>query len=259
MDFKPFYTFIFIIFVSCSQRNANLEINSSIINNAQLYKQYYKTIQEIPLPDGFERLNPTDEGFSNFLRNLPLKQNNTVYLYDGREKGNQSAQFAVLDISVGDKDLQQCADAVMRIRAEFLFSEANYSAILFTDNEGTAYRFNPPYNRTNFQQYLNRVFGMCGSASLEKQLKPTNLQNIVPGDVIIKGGFPGHAVIVLDVAKNAQNEKIYMIAQSYMPAQDIHILVNPNNDKLSPWYKVDQDLLIETPEYTFKSTQVKRW
>jgi hypothetical protein len=29
----------------------------------------------------------------------------------------------------------------------------------------------------------------------------------------------------------------FLLAQkSYMPAQDIHILVNPSNDKLGPWY-----------------------
>ena len=29
-----------------------------------------------------------------------------------------------------------------------------------------------------------------------------------------------------------------MLAQSYQPAQDIHIVVNPLNEKMSPWYEV---------------------
>ena len=50
---------------------------------------------------------------------------------------------------------------------------------------------------------------MCGSASLSKQLNPvTDFSTIQPGDVIIRGGFPGHAVIVMDVATNASDEKI---------------------------------------------------
>ena len=42
------------------------------------------------------------------------------------------------------------------------------------------------------------------------------------GDVLIQGGSPGHAVIVVDMAENpATGEKLYLLAQSYMPAQDI--------------------------------------
>jgi Domain of unknown function (4846) len=38
----------------------------------------------------------------------------------GDMKARQDVQYAVLDISVGNRDLQQCADAVMRIRGEYL-------------------------------------------------------------------------------------------------------------------------------------------
>jgi hypothetical protein len=107
---------------------------------------------------------------------------------------------------------------------------------------------------------MERVFGMCGSASLLKQLKAvTNFSAIQPGDVIIRGGFPGHAVIVVDAAENKKGKKIFMLAQSYMPAQDIHILVNPVNKNLSPWYEVDDEKKIMTPEYLFYKTELKRW
>ena len=101
---------------------------------------------------------------------------------------------------------------------------------------------------------------MCGSASLAKQLKPVNsFSQIQPGDVIIRGGFPGHAVIVMDVAVNNSGKKIYLLAQSYMPAQDIHVLKNPNNTGLSPWYEVNDDTVIYTPEYTFSQHELRRW
>ncbi|MBC7936497.1 MAG: hypothetical protein H7Y86_14200, partial [Rhizobacter sp.] len=79
-------------------------------------------ISSIALPGGFKRISYKKETFGEWLRALPLKKDKTVYLYDGSVKPNQSAQFAVLDISVGNKDLQQCADAVMRLRAEYFFS-----------------------------------------------------------------------------------------------------------------------------------------
>lgn len=101
---------------------------------------------------------------------------------------------------------------------------------------------------------------MCGSASLSKQLHPVaGLSAIEPGDVIIRGGFPGHAVIAVDVAVNKVGEKIYLLAQSYMPAQDIHILVNPADENLSPWYSVNNNKFIQTPEYLFYSNELKKW
>ena len=51
----------------------------------------------------------------------------------------------------------------------------------------------------------------------------TSLQ---PGDVFIKGGSPGHAVIVVDVAIYPQTgKKVFLLAQSYLLAHQIQILV----------------------------------
>lgn len=233
--------------------------NAAVINDTGKGTGPHGFIKEIPLPDGFKRIKRAPASFGWWLENLPLKHYKTVYLFNGKPKPNQTAQFAVLAISVGKTDLQQCADAVMRLRAEYLFSQKRFRDIHFTDNSGTTYQFHEPYNYINLQHYLRRVFGMCGSASLAKQLSSVSLKDIDAGDVIIKGGFPGHAVIVMDLAINSEGKKIYQLAQSYMPAQDIHILVNPMNKILSPWYPVNEDEMITTPEYIFKRADVKRW
>ena len=218
----------------------------------------YPFIKDIPLPEGFTRVETGS--FGKYLRQIPLKKDRTVYLFNGRPKDNQTAQFAVLDISVGNQDLQQCADAIMRLRAEFLYAEKRFAQISFADNNSKAYLFYPPYTVANFNKYLLRVFSMCGSASLSKQLHPVaGLSAIEPGDVIIRGGFPGHAVIAVDVAVNSARAKIYLLAQSYVPAQDIHLLVNPADENLSPWYSVNNNKLIQTPEYLFYSNELKKW
>jgi hypothetical protein len=49
-----------------------------------------------------------------------------------------------------------------------------------------------------------------------------------------------------------------MLAQSYMPAQEIHVLKNPVSDKLNPWYEAKKGA-IETPEWTFGSDDLKSW
>jgi Domain of unknown function (4846) len=263
MPFKPLLFFCLLLSLSCNN-TASSSGNKPGANKPEIVKTTSKnpfhTINAIPLPDSFTRIHADSNSFTTWLRNVPLKEDKTVYLFDGRLKLNQLAQFAVLDISIANKNLQQCADAVMRLRAEYLFAEKKYGAIHFTDNELTEYAFHPPYTKENFMQYMEKVFGMCGSASLAKQLnKVTDFTTIQPGDVLIRGGFPGHAVIVMDVAENIAGKKVFMLAQSYMPAQNIHVLINPLSETNSPWYEVNEVKKIITPEYWFYQNELKRW
>ena len=221
--------------------------------------------------------------FGNWLLHLPIKENSTVYLYNGEEKYNQTAQYKVIDIDVGTSDLQQCADAVMRLRAEYLYSIRKYKKIHFNYTNGVNIGFDKwssglyptlKGNKVNwvtstknntshasFRKYMNNIFMYAGTASLEKELISVELSNIKSGDVFIKGGFPGHAVIVLAVALNiSTNDRCFILAQSYMPAQNIHVLKNLNNSSLSPWYSLKEcNSAIETPELTFYPNQLKRF
>jgi hypothetical protein len=83
--------------------------------------------------------------------------------------------------------------------------------------------------------------------------------DIRAGDVFIRGGSPGHAVLVMDMAVNAAGQKIFLLAQSYMPAQDIHILKNPGNPPFPWYYTVGADKLVVTPEWVFKWEEVMRF
>jgi Domain of unknown function (4846) len=220
----------------------------------------FLAINQIPTPDNFKRTSVAENSFGQWLRDVKLKKDKTVFLFDGKQKTNQAVQFAVLDFSVGTKNLQQCADAVMRLRAEYLFSKKLFEQIVFIDNEQNKYQFETPFDRAHFDLYLQKVFGMCGTASLAKQLTlQPDFTKIEIGDVIIKGGFPGHAVIVMDVAENSVGEKMYLLAQSYMPAQDIHLLNNPMEFANSPWYAISKNEWIVTPEYVFTKNQLMHW
>jgi len=195
-------------------------------------------------------------------------------LYNGNEKNRQDVHEAVLDIDVGTKDLQQCADAVMRLRAEYLYSTKQYEKLHFNFTNGfnaeftkwvKGYRIKIKGNKTTwylatkpsdskevFKAYLEIVFSYAGTLSLSKELNKKSIGDIQAGDVFIKGGSPGHAVIVMDVAMNVKGtERVFCIAQSYMPAQNIHVLKNPNNAKLSPWYNLKEGETLETPEWDF--------
>lgn len=218
----------------------------------------HQTIGDITALAGYQRLKTGSGSFGEWLRNIPLKKSKTVYCWDGSLKKNQLVQFAVLDMPVGKKDLQQCADAVMRLRSEYLFAQQRFSEIVFTDNAEKVYQWRDGSNRSLFEQYLENVFGWCGSASLERQLVPVNKQQLIePGDVFIKGGFPGHAMIVVDVAINSYGERIFMLAQSYMPAQDIHIVNNPTEKEMNPWFSLHDTII--TPEWIFSRSQLRKW
>ena len=260
MLFKPCRVFLLLPLFSCNNNKANSYNADNTVAASHLKTPLpYQNIQQISLPGGYVRIESDSNLFAAWLRKIKLKTDRTVYLFNGRKKENQSAQFAVLDITVGKKDLQQCADAVIRMRAEYLFSQKEFGKILFTDNEGKEYLFKPPYNRQHLDTYLDLVFGMCGSASLSKQLTSSVVKDILPGDILIRGGFPGHAVIVMDVATNKAGSKIYLLAQSYMPAQDIHLLNNPSDKNLSPWYQVTAAEKMVTPEYLFTTNDLKKW
>jgi len=239
-------------------------------------------VSQLSPPSGYTRIPFVPGTFATWLRNITLKKDPTVYLYNKQPKPNQAAQYAVLDISVGDKDLQQCADAVMRLRAEYLYQQNQGDKIAFSATDGTkmdyrswqeGYRFKLQNNklvkvkggttgnsRASFDQYLQTVFAYAGTLSLCKELKPVpSIHDIKPGDVFIKGGSPGHAVIVIDVAANAAGKKMFLLAQSYMPAQDIHILKNPADNTLSPWYPEDFGQTLLTPEWRFGSGELMGW
>ncbi|MCG2616000.1 DUF4846 domain-containing protein [Terrimonas sp. NA20] len=240
----------------------------------------YPNTGQIPLPAGFTRTAASPDSFAQWLRDVKLKPDNTVYLYNGNRKRNQDAQFAVMDISVGKKDLQQCADAVIRLYAEYQYSKQQYDRISFNATDGTTidyeswkegYRFplrqhrlqkvktaEASNSRKSFDQYLEVVFSYAGTLSLSRDLQRVNdINDIKPGDVFVEGGSPGHAVTVTDVARSANGKKIFMLAQSYMPAQDIHILKNPENG--SAWYSTEFGSRLHTPEWVFKHNSLYRW
>jgi len=113
-----------------------------ITSNTSLINPAGTTIAtRINVPKGYKRMELDSTSFGYYLRNFPLKHHNsTVYQYDGAEKYAQ-VYAAVLDIDVGTKDLQQCADAVMRLRAEYLYKRKLYDKIHFNFTNGFIVEF----------------------------------------------------------------------------------------------------------------------
>jgi hypothetical protein len=239
-------------------------------------------VKDIPVPNGYVKLKFDSLHVASYLQDLSFKEDNSVYLYNGQLKYNQSAQYAVIDIDVGTKDLQQCADATMRLRAEHLYKTGQFDQIQFHFTSGhlakwTSYAsgYRPRISgssvnwvksakadssHSNFRKYMDLIFSYCGTRSMDKEVQRIGIKDVQPGDVFHVTGNPyGHAITVMAVAKDTSGSPIFLLSQSYMPAQNIHVLVNPNDKKLSPWYALKEGEYLITPEWDFPPNSLKRW
>ena len=208
-------------------------------------------------PSGYTQQKITPGSFAEWLQNLPLKPAGThTQTYTGVIARTDIETAAVVDISIGKQDLQQCADAVMRLRGEYLYQAKRYSEISFNFVSGfkcdyihyaNGYRYHnnhwvaqakKDYSYPTFMRYMELVFSYAGTLSLEKELhKVTDPNELKAGDVFIHGGSPGHCFIVMDVVENNQHKKQFLLAQSFMPAQNLQVL---QYDRGQYWFTMDK-------------------
>lgn len=244
-----------------------------------------KLINRHKVPAGFKLAKTQSGSFQDWLRNLPMKPKGTpIKLFNGKKKMLQALNAGVLDIDVGSTDLQQCADAVMRLRAEYLYSRKEFQKIHFNYTSGfkaeyakwregykigvkgnDAYYYKKPKDNdkqySGFRKYLWNVYNYAGTYSLNKEMIKQSSNNLKEGDVLIIGGFPGHVVMVAAVAENEKKEKAVLLIQSYMPAQNIHIVKKQLVSGEKVWFKVEdlKDKGWNTWEFNYTDEHLKTW
>ncbi len=218
----------------------------------------------------------TKDSWEYFLQHLPLVKE-PILNYKGEPVADQSKHVAIVKYDVGKRDLQQCADVLMRLRAEYLFQEKRFDEIGYHFTSGEFYSW-AMYNcglrplikgnrisfkkvgvssqtHTSLRNYLDIVYTYSNTVSLSKELKPATKFDI--GTIIIKPGFPGHTCIIIDKIENEKGEEWYKLAEGFMPAQSIYVLSNPN-DKNSPWYQLNKGS-IRTSSFFFDDYFLKRF
>lgn len=204
----------------------------------------YKTIGEIPAPKGFERTE--GNGYSNYLRSIPLRAKGTkVKLYTGGNANYQTLNYAVLDVPL-ISNWEQCADACIRLRSEYLYQAGKYDQIAFKDVNGKTMSYTGGKNRKALEKYLTKVYGMASTASMDRYMETRELKEIQPGDVFVykarKLEHYGHALMVVDVAVDPKTgERAYLIAEGNTPARDLHILNNFWHPFSAPWFYLKGD------------------
>ena len=192
------------------------------------------TIKErVIIPKGFTRDSLSVKGFKEYVRNYKLKSfGSKVINYDGNPYFFQQGHIGVLDINVPSNGLQQCADALIRIRSEYLWDINQKNKIGFNFTSGhycswTKYAqgYRPKINgnkvefkktsrkddsKVNFHTYLNLIYNYSGTLSLYHELPKINsVDSLQIGDMLILGGSPGHVVMIADKIKNEAGESAF--------------------------------------------------
>ncbi len=241
-----------------------------------------KTLEKrVHTPAGYKRKEADSKSLTTFLREYPLKKaGSKVRLYNGKKKENQDAHAAVFKLPLEKENLQQCADSVMRVYAEYYWKTEQKEKISFRFVDGfqadyvrwrEGYRIQTGATRSswvssgayddsykNFQKYMRMVFAYASTISMKAESKKIKLSKIQVGDIFLKDGSPGHVVMVVDICENEDGKKAFLLGQGYMPAQEFHLLKNPAHEE-DPWYyETEISYPLETPEYTFEKGCLRR-
>lgn len=215
-------------------------------------------------PPGYTRAPA--EGYAAWLRGLPmLPEGAPVQSYRGDLiwSGDDPRLLGVVALDVGEADLQQCADTILRLRLEWLWQQqASDIGFRFTSGhrstwagwargerpviQGSKVSFvrsaAPDASRASFERYRANLFTYAGTLSLAREGQLVPASAVTGGDFLVQGGSPGHAVVVLDVSRDEAGHAAVLVGEGFMPAQSMHVLRGP----LAGWYPVEDTLLVPT-------------
>ena len=223
--------------------------------------------ERFPAPAGTARVDVVDGSFGAWLRALPLlPPGSPVLAFNGLAIAAPWAR-AVVDLDVGTKDLQQCADSAIRLYAEHRRAACKTAACA-ADVDGLSFHATsgdllpwkryaagerpsavknriqwqkkaaPSSSSSTFRAWLDTVFMWAGSMSLAKDTVAVDVA--APGDLLVIGGSPGHVLVILDVAVAKGARPRLLLGQGYMPAQSFHVL---------GWFGVDDDGSVLVPSW----------
>jgi len=234
------------------------------------------------LPEGYHRKAYPNGSFQEYLRQYPLKKHgSSIINFDGSKYFAQHWHDAILEVPVPTNGLQQCADALMRLRAEYLWDQNRKNEIGFNFTSGhycswkkyaegfrpkingnkvTFHKTAPPNaSKANFYKYLNLIYTYAGTLSLHTELPKVQIKDLRIGDMLVKPGSPGHIEIIVDKIENDKGDKLYLLAQGNTPAQNVCLLKNFEDTSISPWYRFKENNAVYTPSYYFEKATFVRF
>ncbi len=248
--------------------------------NSPLIRKDGKTLEErFATPEGYVRTPAEADSMTAFLRGYALEPHGSKVKYHTGKTKHAKTAVAVFAMHLGEKNLQQCADSVMRMYAEYMRACGREDEIAYhfvsgflcdwptfrsgkrvtVDGDEVNWRDGASASDSDetFEEYLELVFNYASTLSLWKESEEVALSDVTVGDIFLKAGSPGHVVMVVDVCEK-DGKKAFLLAQGFMPAQQFHVLCN-NAHLSDPWYYVDEiKYPFKTPEYTFSEGSFRR-
>ena len=257
-------------------------VEASISTPSLINKDSSTIASRVNIPEGYKRVTYAKGSYEDYLRNYKLKPfGSKIINYDNSEYFWQGGHIGILEIPVPKNGLQQCADALIRIRSEYLWKNNRKDEIGFNFTSGhycswkkyaEGYRpkingnkvnFNKTANANpseeNFYKYLNLIYMYSGTLSLYNELKSVDSKDLQLGDMLIRGGSPGHIVMIGDEVVNENGDKLFLLFQGNTPAQSVHLVKNLEDATISPWYQLENDAVVPVSNYTFGSAKFVRF
>ena len=130
------------------------------------------------------------------------------------------------------------------------------------DGDGIAWESARPQGKSHgdLRRYLDLLFGFASTRSLAAELRPVpSLRGAQIGDVFIRPGQPGHAVMIADMAVDAAGRRAVLLVQGSMPARGIYLLNNTAHPDLGAWFELADGRPLVTPGYEFRAGELRRF
>jgi hypothetical protein len=223
-----------------------------------LYSQ--STIRDIPLTsESFNRVNVEQGSFAEHLRNMSLLPpgSDVLNYKDGIFKSGQDTAVAyVVDLDIRGRRLEQCMDILVRLYAEYLWKSnrlgelrlplpggywlkwvdwrEGYRPIFKGIDVSLKKTSHPDTSLKTYQSYLNMVYSEAHTQQFYHAYQSLDRNTVEIGDIVIRKGSKGHAVMIVDLAKNENGEYVALVGNGDTPACQFFLLNHRKDDVWIP-------------------------
>jgi len=208
------------------------------------------TIEEISLPSkDFYRVDIIKNSFADFLRKRPLKKpGSDVINYRGGvfKSGADTSVAFVVDMDVAGRRLEQCMDILVRLYAEHLWGKEQirnfnlplpgghrlewkkwkmgFRPVFKGINVSWIRLSQPDSSHQSYRAFLNTVYGESHTQQFYHAYHAIERREVQIGDIIIKKGTKGHAIMIVDLVKNKRGQMMALIGNGDTPACQFFLL-----------------------------------